>query len=39
MIHLKIKGANTMEGIVNQLEVEYPLDGRSIWIGRGDEVH
>lgn len=36
---MKIKGVSALEGVVNQLELELPLDRRFIWIGRGEEIY
>jgi hypothetical protein len=39
MIQMKIRGASSIEGVMSQIETEYPLDRGCIWIGRGEEIN
>jgi hypothetical protein len=38
MIIIKVKGGRTLSGVVDFFEREFPLDGKSIWLGRGEDI-
>lgn len=38
MIIIKVKGGRTLGGVVDFFERELPLDGKTIWLGRGEDV-
>lgn len=38
MIEVKAKGPRLLEGTVANLEAEFPIDRKALWIGRGEEL-
>ena len=38
MISIRAKSVNTVQGTMGNLEGQWPLDKKRVWIGRGDEV-
>jgi len=38
MIEIKAKGPGLLEGLINHLQIQLPIDRRIIWIGRGEEL-